>query len=375
MFSFVPTYEYTHYFNLFVLFLVLLAFYQSSRAIIFTQSNERLNAAWGCFVAVAIILYMGYRNPTSSFFGDTTNYTHGFWKEAASQAPFKWTWSGEWLFYNMMRFFSHHSDVTTLYLFCAAVYVGCLWTAMVRMFGRHYYIPFLVILSMFFFWSYGVNGIRNGMGASLFILALTYVDKLPIAILLCFLAVGCHKSTFIMIAAAGLAWFVKNSYIYLSAWILCVIASYFAGFGIQYWIARLNLTSGDDRLADYLTNTNAAEILRTEGAVVQIGFRWDFLLFSAMAVIVGYYFIFRRKFQDEYYHWIYNIYLITNAFWVLVIRASYSNRFAQISWFIMPLVLIYPFMKQRFWKNHERMTGFALILFYAFTFYTNIIKG
>ena len=178
-----------------------------------------------------------------------------------------------------------------------------------------------------------------------------------------------------MIAAAGLAGFVKNSYIYLSAWILSVIASYFAGFGIQYWIARLNLTSGDDRLADYLTNTNAAEILRTEGAVVQIGFRWDFLLFSAMAVVVGYYFIFRRKFQDEYYHWIYNIYLITNAFWVLVIRASYSNRFAQISWFIMPIVLIYPFMKHRFWKNHERMTGFALLLFYAFTFYSNILKG
>jgi hypothetical protein len=375
MFSFIPTYEYTHYFNLFILFLVLLAFYQCSRAIIFTQSNERLNAAWGCFVAVAIILYIGYRNPTGPF-GDTVNYTQSFWRAAASTAPFKWTWKGEWLFYNvMMRGISHYADVTTFYLVCAAIYVGCLWVAMVRMFGRQYYIPFLVILSMFFFWQYGVNGIRNGLGASLFILALTYVEKLPIALLLCFLATGMHKSTYIMIGAAGLAWFVKNSYIYLTAWILSVIASYFAGFGIQYWIARLNLTSGDDRLSDYLTQTDAAEILRKEGATVVIGFRWDFLIFSSMAVLVGYYFIFRRKFQDEYYHWIYNIYLITNAFWVLVIRASYSNRFAQISWFIMPIVLIYPFMKQRFWTNHERMTGFALLLFYAFAFYTNILRG
>lgn len=374
MFSFIPLYEYTHYFNLFVLFLVLLAFYQCSRAIIFTLSNERLNAAWGCFVAVAIILYMGYRNPTGPF-GDTVNYTHAFWKEAASQAPFKWRWEGEWLFYNvLMKFFAHHGDVTTFYLFCAAVYVGCLWLALVRIFGRQYYIPFLVFLSMFFFWQYGVNGIRNGMGASLFILALTYVERLPIAILLCVLAVGIHKSIAIMIGAAALAWFLNNSYIYLSGWLFSVLVSYFAGFTIQNWIARLNLTSGDDRLADYLSNTDAAEILRTEGAVVQIGFRWDFLLFSAMAVAVGYYFIFRRNVKDEYYQWIYNIYLITNAFWVLVIRASYSNRFAQISWFIMPLVLIYPFMKQRFWKNHERMTGFALLLFYAFAFYSNIIK-
>lgn len=374
MFSFIPTYEYAHYFDLFVLFLVLLAFYQCSRAIIFTLSNERLNAAWGCFVAVAIILYIGYRKATSGAFGDTVNYTYFFMKEAASKAPFKWSWGGEWLFDNLMNLFARYSDITTFYIFCAAVYVGSLWVAMVRIFGRQYYIPFLVVLSMFFFWHYGVNGVRNGMGASLFILALTYVERLPVSILLCILAVGIHKSIAIMIAAAVLAWFINNSYIYLTGWIMSVVVSYFAGFSIQYWIAQLNLTSGDDRLADYLTNTNAAEILRTEGAVVQIGFRWDFLLFSAIAVGVGYYFIFRRKFQDEYYHWIYNIYLLTNAFWVLVIRASYSNRFAQISWFIMPLVLIYPFMKRRFWKNHERMTGFALLFFYAYSFYYNILR-
>lgn len=370
MFSFVPTYEYTHYFNLFVLFLVLLAFYQSSRAIIFTQSNERLNAAWGCFVAVAIILYMGYRNPTGPF-GDTIGYTHGFWREATSNAPFRWNWGGDWLFYNLMKFFAHHSDVTTFYLFCAAIYVGCLWVAMVRMFGRHYYIPFLVILSMFTFWQYGVNGIRNGMGASMFILAMTFVEKLPIAFLLCFMATGLHKSIFLMAASATLAWFIKNSYLYLAGWVVCVVVSYFIGDVIQTYLGGFGF--GDDRFSNYLTYTE--EQMRSDGFIVSMTFRWDFILYSLMGVGVGWYFIFKREFQDEYYHWIYNTFLITNSFWVLIIRAAYSNRFAQISWFIMPLVLIYPFMKQRFWKNHERMTGFALILFYAFTFYTNIIKG
>lgn len=71
---------------------------------------------------------------------------------------------------------------------------------------------------------------------------------------------------------------------------------------------------------------------------------------------------------------IYNTFLITNAFWVLVIRAAYSNRFAQISWFIMPIILIYPFMKQRFWQSHEKILGAALLVFYAFAFYYNILK-
>jgi hypothetical protein len=110
-----------------------------------------------------------------------------------------------------------------------------------------------------------------------------------------------------------------------------------------------------------------------DGLVVSMRFRWDFILYSALGVGVGYFFIFKRSFQDEYYHWVYNTYLTTNAFWILVIRAAYSNRFAQISWFILPVVLIYPFMKERFWQNHERMLGYAIIMFYAYTFLTAFV--
>ena len=81
----------------------------------------------------------------------------------------------------------------------------------------------------------------------------------------------------------------------------------------------------------------------------------------------------RRKFKDEYYQWIFNTFLVCNSFWILIIRAPYSNRFAQISWFIMPIVLIYPFMRKRFWINHERMVGLAIVIFYAFGFITNML--
>ena len=93
-----------------------------------------------------------------------------------------------------------------------------------------------------------------------------------------------------------------------------------------------------------------------------------------MGVVVGWFFIFKRGFKDEYYHWIFNTYILTNAFWILIIRAIYSNRFAQLSWFVLPIVLIYPFIKKRFWLNHEKYLGYALLVFYAFTFYTNILK-
>lgn len=370
MFDFIPLAEYTHYFDIAILCLIFLAVWQCQTDIILKNDVASINAGFGLLITVVIVFYMGLR-PINSVFGDTVNYAHGFYQMAHSNVPFAWHWEKEWLFTNLMNLFAKYSDIHTFFLMCAIVYVGSLGLAMERIFKSYYYIPFLVIISMFTFWSYGVNGIRNGMGASLFILAMTYVENLPVAIGLCLIAVGVHTSIFMMIGCALLAWFVKNSYYYLAAWISCVIVSYVIGNSIQAYIAGLGLLSGDDRISGYLTGSNM------QGELVQMSmtFRWDFLLYSAMGIVVGYYFIFRRHFTDEYYHWIYNTYVATNAIWVLVIRAAYSNRIAQISWFILPLVLIYPFMKERFWKNHEKMMGCGLLVFYAFTFYFNIIKG
>ncbi len=369
MIDFIPIYNYTHYFDVTILCMIVVAFYQCHTGSILQKNTVNMNATWGIVFTVLLILYMGLR-PISGVFGDTINYAKGFYATANSMDPFTWKWGTEWLFYNLMDWFAKFSDIHMFFLLCAIVYVGSLWLAMVRIFKNYYYIPFLIILSMFTFWQYGVNGIRNGMGASLFILAMTYVNKPPVMIGLAFLATGFHKSVFLMAAAGGLAWFIKNSYYYLAGWIGAVIVSYVAGMSIQNYLSGLSFMGEDARFSGYLTGDNMI------GEIVQMSmvFRWDFLAYSAMAVAVGYYFIFMRNFKDEYYHWIYNTFLATNAFWVLIIRAAYSNRFAQISWFIMPIVLIYPFFKQRFWTNHEKMLGYAILIFYAFTFYFNILR-
>lgn len=369
MFDFIPIYEYSHYFDVIVMCMMIVAFWQCHTGSVLKGGTVSLNAMWGVLFTVLLILYMGLR-PVSGVFGDTINYAKGFYGMAQSKEPFHWTMESEWLFYNVMRWFAKFSDIHMFFLLCSTVYVGSLWLATQRIFKGYYYIPFLVVLGMFTFWSYGVNGIRNGMAASLVILAMTYPNRLPVMITLCLIASGIHKSVYLMVAAGALAWFIKNSYWYLSGWIAAVALSYTIGGRIQSYLAGLNLMAGDDRFSGYLTgDALVGEIVQTS-----MTFRWDFLIYSILGVAVGYYFIFRRNYKDEYYHWIYNTFLVTNAFWVLIIRAAYSNRFAQISWFIMPLVLIYPFMKERFWINHEKMLGYALLAFYAFTFYTNIWK-
>ena len=370
MIDFIPITDYTPFFHYSILILVLIAFWQCNTGIALHKNIVSLNAVWGVLFTAILIFYMGLR-PVSGVFGDTINYANEFFETQHSSKPFTWSWRTDWLFYNLQDWFAKNSDVHSFFLLCAFIYVSCLWLAMQRIFKSYYYIPLLVIFSMFTFWNYGVNGIRNGMGASIFILAMTYINRLPISIFLCIIAVGIHKSCLLMVGAAVIAWFIKNSYLYLLGWIGCVGVSYVAGMRIQSYLSTLEFLGDDNRFSGYLTGNNMI------GEIIQMSmiFRWDYLIYSAMGVFVGYYFIFRRNFRDEYYHWLYNTFLITNAFWVLVIRAAYSNRFAQISWFIMPVILIYPFMKQRFWQNHEKILGAALFIFYAFAFYYNIVKG
>ena len=369
MFDFVPLRDYEYYFNIAVLISILILLWQCHVGLVLKKDVATMNATWGVMFTIVLILYMGLR-PISSVFGDTVNYAYGFEEYARTHQSFSFVWNKEFLFYNLMNWFAINSDIHTFYLFCAFLYVGALWLACARIFKNYYYIPFVVIFAMFTFWAYGVNGIRNGIGASLFILAMTYVNNIPIMVLLAIIATGFHNSVYLMIGASALCWFIKNSYFYLAGWIACLILSYAIGGRIQSLLLNIDFLAEDDRFSGYLTGSNMI------GEIVQMSmvFRWDFVLYSLIGVAVGYYFIFRRNYKDEYYHWIYNTYLTTNAFWLLIIRAAYSNRFAQISWFILPLVLIYPFMKKRFWDNHEKMLGYAIIVFYAFSFYTNILK-
>lgn len=84
-----------------------------------------MNAVWGVFFTLLLILYMGLR-PISSTFGDTVNYAKGFFEIQHSSIPFSWNWGTEWLFYNLMGWFAKYSDIHTFFLLCAFIYVGSL---------------------------------------------------------------------------------------------------------------------------------------------------------------------------------------------------------------------------------------------------------
>ena len=70
-----------------------------------------------------------------------------------------------------------------------------------------------------------------------------------------------------------------------------------------------------------------------------IGFRWDFLLYGSVPILEGIYFVFKRKYNNQFYCILLSTYILTNAFWVLINEVPFSDRFAYLSWFMMPLLL------------------------------------
>ncbi|MDR1671461.1 MAG: EpsG family protein [Alistipes sp.] len=362
----IPAGIYTDVFNFTVLGLVILAAVQGWSGVMFERDTRVFNTIFGVTVVVALILFTGLR-PVTGHFGDTTNYALTFRNIQAHGAGFGLTGGGEWVFNTLMTWFAAHSDIHMFFLFCAAVYVGALGWALVRIFGTDFFVPLVVALSMFTFWSYGVNGVRNGMAASVMILALSFRRRWIVAVVLAVLAIGIHRSMMLTAAAAVMTVFVRNPRLWILGWMGSIVLSLVAGGAISGWLMGSGVI-GDDRFTGYLTGDVADRFRHS-------GFRWDFLLYSAVPVVLGWYFIIRRGLADKFYLWLFNIYLTSNAFWILVIRANFSNRFAQISWFIMPLVLIYPFFAKRFWADQSVKTGTAVVAFYLYTFYTVFLQG
>ena len=203
------------------------------------------------------------------------------------------------------------------------------------------------MLGAFSFYAYGTNGLRNGLACSITLFIIAFMScsnkNLPIALIFVFLAINIHRTTLLPLTSLFASVYViksfKWAYIF---WLLSILISLVAGGAMTTMFAGLGF---DDRLS-YLTDYDIGMFSHT-------GFRWDFLLYSMMPIVLGYYVVIKRGIQDRTYTILLNTYTLANAFWVMVIRANYSNRFAYLSWFMYPIVLAYPLLRLDVWGDMQ----------------------
>lgn len=359
----VPLEYYTAFYFHFLLIVVLVMLYQSST--VEMESNENLvrKNQIGIFLLVVVLAYMGLR-PVSFAFGDMGIYAREFKLFLYGKLP---TYEHDVLFEFIMYNFSKLGSAGAFFFFCAMLYIIPLYYASKALFRDYWYYSFLILIASFSFWAFGTNGIRNGIATSLFLLALTR-KNLAIQLLLFLAIVFIHKSSMLIILTFFMVKYIKNPNLYFAFWFLVIPLSLALG---SFWENFfLGLGFGEEaKLNAYLGEFDQVNA----GVELKIGFRWDFLLYSASGVFAAWYYVVKREYKDQYYLQLVNMYLFLNGLWILVIRSNYSNRFAYLSWFMLGLIIIYPLLKNKLFEKQHLMVGKIIAVYFLFTYLLNVI--
>lgn len=310
----------------------------------------------GFLLLFLLIFYIGLRPVSGKYFTDMRTYANNFNYYAFGG---ELRTEKDLVFQLFMKFCATVLSLHTFFLLCAILYIYPMYRISKTYFKKYWYYSFLLFVVSFSFWSYGVNGIRNGIATSLFLWGLSYQNNKLKMIILFVIASLFHKTLMLPIFAFVVTFFYNKPKFYLICWLTAIPLSIALG---SFWESLFaSLGFADDRLGAYLVSGEAQQ-----GGT---SFRFDFLFYSAFAVFAGWYFIFKKQFNDKLYFQLFNTYLIANGFWILVIRASFSNRFAYLSWFMMSIIIIYPLLKERFYKNQHLVLGRVVLFYFSFTFF------
>ena len=356
------------YYTTITIICMLTSFYyilSNGQTILQRNQNEK-PPFFALVFAILITVFIGLR-PVSGIFIDMTMYAHVYENIITDYSPF--SLSTEWLWDNITFFCKEIGLSTTHYfLVIATIYIGTAFSCCLILLRNNVWIAFLFIASSFSFIGYGTNGLCNGTACHIFLLGIALFTskgkKKYIGFLLCLSTLAIHRACMLPFTMLLLSLYVvKQPKQAINIWIASigvslVLGNYFTNIVTDFGI--------DERMNEYLKGQGSPNILADNPKAGT--FRFDFLLYSAMPVLMFWYVTVKRNFKDRTYNLIAITYILANSFWVIVIRASQSNRFAYLSWFIYPIVIAYPLLRFNIWKNQDQKAAIILLLYAGFTF-------
>lgn len=320
------------------------------------------NPILSMFVLLIVFVHITFRPTDYHYFGDTFAYARDFQEKVllGYDAIKEKDIGFQYLTYILSQFFS----LEGYWFVLCCIYIFPVFYAFKRHFKQQYSVALVFFVCSFSFWSYGVNGLRNGLATSVLILSFLVPKSELARIPFWIIAYSFHQSSLLPILCFILAKIWKNSRHYLVLWgITLVLVLVFQGT-ISNFLLSIPWLAQDDRMSTYLTMSYT----ETGANFSNTGFRWDFVLYSLVPIFIGYKYIYRYRYENKIYIRLYNTYVIANTFWLLTIYAPYNNRFAYLSWFLYPIVFIYPLLKEDLIRNQGERIKWIILGYYMFTY-------
>ncbi len=332
----------------FVATLLLLYWLQQNKRAL-SYSRTYINISPICVILIIFFTFFIGLRP-ESVGADTSQYIQNY--EYEKGVVFQLNYDTEnVIFDNLFTYLgSRNYDISELFLIMAFIYFACIYVACRRLFPQHQEIAFFSYLMAFSTFSYGVNGMKAGVGAALFLVALAYREQILLSIVFAALSVGFHHSMIAVAVAYVISYFYKNTKMFIYGWLVCTLLAIAHISFFQILFASF----ASDKANEYLT-----------GVGYITGFRPDFILYSAMPILIGYIMLFKKKIRNELYELWLRMYLTTNSAWMLCMYASYTNRIAYLSWFMYPIVLLIPFYSIKT-SNNQFVVGKKVVLYHMF---------
>lgn len=383
--EFVPSYFFSTVYYIFFLVIcwatILYHVGSSTQKILYAESSPMQLAA--LILTLSVTFFLGLR-PVSSVFIDTVMYSFNYERIEMVYRPV--SLNTEWLWTNFTIFCkSVGLNVNEYFLLIEFGYIGGMFIFAWKKMKTNLWLMMLFFLIAFQAYNFATNGIRNGLACSIELIALAFFADAEdskfskyFSFFLMFLAMGIHRSTLLpTVAAFATYYYVKDTKLAIRFWLASIAISLVAGNLVEQLFISLGF---DDRMEQY----SSAHM--TEGMAENFsatGFRWDFLLYSSAPVAMIWYVTRYRHFTDRAYTMFANTYLLCNAFWIMVIRSTFSNRFAYLSWFLYPIVIAYPLLRMNLWKDQDRRTalifffysGFSFFMFFVYYFGSSGFRG
>lgn len=310
-------------------------------------------------LAVFLAFFIGFR-PVVGVFADTVSY--------AEMYDVYWGWftppsiDDDFIFNYIMRYMAgQRMPISWFFTVIDLLYFGLMYLACLKMFPRDSLLAFVVYLGAFSTFSFGTNGIRNGMAASIFLCALAFWRSKVLVVGLALLSFATHHGMMLPACALLCVWLVPRPRLWMAVWVVCLI------------IAALHITWFQDLFAQ-LTDETGEGYLSTEnmgewGGTLEGKFRYDFVLYSAIPLWVGWRAMKKLRRPSARYRAVFNCYALCNSIWMLCMFANFTNRIAYLSWFLIPILLVYPYLRQEFRRRQYREFAIVVVAHLAFTLF------
>lgn len=310
----------------------------------YTQGEKNILQYFGFIYVFCVFILIAYRPIGLSGFTDTEMYIIWFNDSKVNNVIQTKDIGFGILIYLTSKMFT----VRYFFVMCTLLSFGLLFFISKKIAGQNWFLFFLGFMISLYFWNHQVFTIRQGIASLLFLLGLLQRKTIRTIIFLV-IAISFHKSFLLPFVTYFIVTYCKKTNLYILFWLISIPISYFFGKDIGNMILI------------HLPPDISYYFPQTADSTIPKNFRWDVVLYSSIFVLLAYFY----KCKSDRYVKIFNLFLITNTFVILLIwpAGGYIHRFAYLSWFLTPIIVYYPLFLNKKMLNFERYFK-TIVLFY-----------